>query len=554
MKGLLPFGTPWAARLGEPPIFWWEGPDGARVLVRRFNLHYAEGQFILRNHQIVRQTVERKVVPEYETLGDAYPFDAIGLVGVYSDLSADTAAQALRKALHVAEWNGQGWEYPRIWNSSHELFWKEIDRQMSDGASVPVFRGDYGTGWEVWPLTLTREFARWRRLQEQGPLADRLLALAIRVSGRRTPAQARRHAEGWADLIHLADHAWNGSDPANRDLNFRLRREWIGGAEAAFDALVSECLGVLAASAGGGTPAAGAVPGILVFNGLGWDRDGVVALPDDAPAAVADPSTGAALPVQELDGRRWVWVKSVPSVGWVSLRAARSDGERRAAPSGGPACRRSPARSRTGLPCLPGPVFRGDLFHLQQSLDRELVRPSDGRLANQWVYRLEGVDHVATTAEAGTAVAARCSAKWPCGRRGSTCGCPPRSVSTRISNGSTSRTGSRSGRDPTRNPSTSSSPSTSRPPGAGSKRPGRSSPPGKRRRAASSSPDRARRTRRCGTRPTCPTTGSASPCLKPIPGWCSSGGAPRPRIRSRQRRGPRRWWPSCSTTPSTTPR
>jgi hypothetical protein len=398
VKGLLPFGTPWAARLREPPIYRWEGPDGARVLVRRFNYHYNEGQFILRHPHAVRHAVERKVVPEYEALGDAYPFDAAGLVGVYSDLNADTAAQALRKAQNVAEYNGQGWEYPRIWNASHELFWKEIERQLAAGASVPVARGDYGTGWEVWTLTLAREHAQWRRLQERGPLADRLLALAARLPGGVSADMHRTYAEAWDRLIQLADHAWNGSDEANRRLNLELRRRWIAEAGQRFDDLIDHCLGMVAEDPRRASE--GSAGTLVVFNGLGWRRGGIVALPDSISAGTVplDPASGAPLDVQELGGRRWIAVNDTPSIGVLRFPLAPrpASAVRQHKPSDSVAAREGEIENRFYRVRL-DPATGAIASIYSKTHGRELVRASDGA-ANRWAYRLDGVDGGATSA------------------------------------------------------------------------------------------------------------------------------------------------------------
>jgi alpha-mannosidase len=401
VSGLLPFETPWNKRLAEPPLYWWEGPDGSRVLVRRYNHDYMEAGFVLRDHATIRQAIERRVVPEYEKLGDAFPFDAVGLVGCYGDLSFETRGFPQRKCTGISEYNAQGWEYPRLINASHELFWQDVQSQVDAGRSVPTFRGDYGAGWEIWLATLAAPFAQWRRAQERGPAADRFSLAASRLEPRRRAEQKEPMDRAWKALIALSDHAWNGSDGANRSLNLGLRRRWAQEANAGFDACIGSALEAIARRIS--SPSGDAV---AVFNALGWSRTAMARweVPDERPRAVRDMGTGAAVSVQlqAEGGRRYLCFEAadVPAVGYrtyaisadCSTPPPEPDAERTAA---------VPVRAvieNRQYALEVDPATGGIRSLLSKALGREMADQDSPWRLNQWLYRVQGRDVPVTSA------------------------------------------------------------------------------------------------------------------------------------------------------------
>ncbi|MDQ3413154.1 MAG: hypothetical protein M3509_13665, partial [Chloroflexota bacterium] len=224
VKSILPYECPWAARLEEPPIFIWEGPDGSRVLVRRRNTDYVEGRFVLKGLRATNSALHDQIAPAYEALGDDYPFDAIALIGCYGDLDGVSGDAPARKAATIAAYRAQGWDYPRLVDASHKQFWDAIEAQIAArGISLAVVNGDHGASWDAWPACLAHDAAGWRRAQERAATADKLAAIAASLE----PDWLRDHKpgldQGWRNLIYLADHAWNGANDANRELNARLR-------------------------------------------------------------------------------------------------------------------------------------------------------------------------------------------------------------------------------------------------------------------------------------------------------------------------------------------
>lgn len=385
VKGILPYECPWAARLSEPPIFLWEGPDGSRLKMRRYNHGYVEGGFLLQDLAAATQSLHHHTIPEYEAWGERYPFTAIGLVGVYGDLIPAEAGKlqsrdlSVLKASTISRYNSQDWEYPRLVNASHGQFWREIDRQIADrGIRLEVARGDYGVGWDVWPACLAYDVAGWRRAQERAATADTLAAILSQLDPDWHASQASMLKTGWKNLMMLADHAWNGANDANRLLNASLRRTWQVAANEAFDSVISSALQALAAEV---QPAE--TNRLLVFNRLGWNRDALVRLPAGFEGQPVG-QEGSPLPTQRdpLTGEICALAKNIPSVGYRCIDI--SDGT--------PPTTLSPFHFEPNA--LEGPYYRleispqsGGISSLvAKSTGRELVDPESHLHLNQALF------------------------------------------------------------------------------------------------------------------------------------------------------------------------
>jgi len=397
VKSILQVETPWAQRLAEPPVFVWEGPDGSRVLVRRSNSGYAEGSFVLRGVHRIFPNLHERILPAYEELGDAYPFDAVGLVGCYGDLSPRTKYLTADKVRGVAAHNAHDWEYPLLVNASHEQFWDRVEAQMAvRGIDLPVSRGDYGTSWEVWAACLAHDFMGWRRAQERAGLADRMAAVVRQLCPDDYETVAGHLARGWVDLSYLPDHAWNGSSDGNLELNKSLRRRWQVRANSGFDTVVTEGLRTVRDSV-----PAGDERRVIVFNGLGWERSGIARIEGVTDSAsVTDMETGrtvASQVVQEGDESALVFLAPrVPSVGYRAFSVS--------------AGKLSEGTGKEGVQAE-GPRLEGPFYALEVSPDtgaivslfdkvrgRELVDGESPYHLNQCLHYSHGVEHTAVRA------------------------------------------------------------------------------------------------------------------------------------------------------------
>ena len=388
VKSPLPFQCPWLERLTEPPIFLWEGPDGSRILVRRCNHGYSEGGFVLRNVSRINQALHRNIIPRYEALAKQYPFNAIGLVGCYGDLSEDTRKLAAIKSTNIAAYNDQGWEYPKLINASHEQFWKAVNAQVSKGGKLAVFRGDYGTGWEAWELSLAHYFSSWRRAQERATTADRIALIASYLDASWYNSHIQIIKNTWRSLISLADHAWNGSDDENRILNLSLRKKWSKEANKGFDKVITSGLDIIASQI-----SAEKDETILVLNSLGWRRTavGMLEVEDERSVIVKETASNKVLPTQivKQDNKTVVYFEAqdVPSVGYRTYHMESG------VLSGGSAIVRKDEIENNFYRIKINPVTGGIKSLYSRELRKEMIDLNRSYQLNQWVYRLSGSDY-----------------------------------------------------------------------------------------------------------------------------------------------------------------
>lgn len=391
VKGILPYECPWAARLVEPPIFLWEGPDGSQVKMRRRNIDYVEGYCLIEGLEKTNQKLHEQTIPEYEAWGERYPFNAVGLVGVYGDLiPAERGKRQSRdlpliKATTITRYNNQEWEYPRLVNASHAQFWQEIDRQIADrDIHLEVSRGDYGIGWDVWPACLAYDVAGWREAQRRSYTADGLAAIINILDKRWYSENKAELGNGWKNLKMLADHAWNGANDANRELNASLRREWQTKANRAFAKVIKSGLQTLAEKV-----KADGKDQWLVYNSLGWVRNGLVEIAStEKGKTIVDVQTNQVLRSQydHETGNTYVLLPEIPSVGYRTIKINEYCGGAVDTPF------------RYYENGFEGPYYRiefsprtGGIIHLFDKVRmKELVNPESGYHINQLVYFVGG--------------------------------------------------------------------------------------------------------------------------------------------------------------------
>ncbi len=219
----LDYDTEWGG-LEVPPLFVLEGPDGGRVRVvldawasRRHN--YTQGRALLEDPK----RIGAEWLPRFEALGAAYPFRDVLALGTHGDLGPQSAGEVERFTAAIRDWNAQAAPPARLVNATLAGFCRSIDAAEASRA-LPTLRGDLGHSWEAWPVTLAALAGAARQAEREMLAAEALAALAGGDALAAATRERRESAEwSWA---MLGDHAWNGTDDANRLENASLRRRW----------------------------------------------------------------------------------------------------------------------------------------------------------------------------------------------------------------------------------------------------------------------------------------------------------------------------------------
>src|SRR6266576_6211989 len=378
---LLPAG-PATDGTAYPQLYYWEGPDGSRVLHWRAH-HYGDGTrfgFDIGPDEMGHRLSDW-FLNQPAFLAQNWPYDTALLYG------ADWHDNALMKEAMVANVQefGRRFTWPRIIPGRTEDFFRDVERRY--GTKIPVRRGDTGLYWEDGAASTAAELAAFRSAQLVARAAEIVALWDGRIEPRDDDATHRRRSRAdartamWRDLLLFGEHTWGADEsisaPASRQTvaQWEYKKRFIdAGVAAARDQLRD---GLLRLGQAGRTGR-----GRLVFNAGTWERTDVVRVPGGAAKSLTN--DGRELASVDLEnGDALVLFREVPPLGYLTLteadREARppgADGEALDAKAGGCTVQLDPASG--AIRSLTGPD------------GKERVKPTDWSGVNQLVYARGG--------------------------------------------------------------------------------------------------------------------------------------------------------------------
>jgi hypothetical protein len=237
--------------------FYWEGPDGSRVLC-----HIAGGYGMASGLvPSLEQAAERlpKLLASHEN--PEYPYDAVLVNGAFSDNQG--VAAWLPEV--VEKWNAQ-WEYPKLILGRPEDFFRYIEQHFA--GKIPVVKGDFGGWWEDGAASSARETALCRRAEERAVSAEMLHSLAAVLAEQKYPKSEFEAL--WRNILLYDEHTWGAAGSISQPDAEQTLKQWeVKGsfarqADEASRRLLQDGMSKLAALA----PAAD----LVVFNPLAWAR------------------------------------------------------------------------------------------------------------------------------------------------------------------------------------------------------------------------------------------------------------------------------------------
>ncbi len=326
---LLPAGTATATEgTAYPQLYYWEGPDGSRVLHWRAH-HYGDGT--------------------------RFGFD----VGP----------------------DEMGHRLP----GRAEDFFRDVERRY--GTKIPVRRGDTGLYWEDGAASTAAQLAAFRSAQLAARAAEIVALWDDRIEPRDDDAVQRRQgrvdarAAMWRDLLLFGEHTWGADEsvtaPTSRQTvaQWEYKRRFIDAGAAEARDLLSDALLRLGRATQPGR-------GRLVFNAGNWERTDVVRVAAGAGKRLS--SDGRELASVDLeDGDALVLIREVPPLGYLALREA--DGDPRPPTADGEAL-----EAKTGGFTVQLDPATGAIRSLTGPDGKERVKASDWSGLNQLVYARGG--------------------------------------------------------------------------------------------------------------------------------------------------------------------
>jgi hypothetical protein len=255
------------ARWNEKSPFYWEGPDGGRVLMW-YSRAYLQTATLFGTPP--RLAAVRDSLPVFLQAysGQRYKANAAIIFGTQLENTILSKDQAYLRG----EWQKQ-YAWPRLEYSNFAEALGEIEKQF--GSEIPVYRGDLGPYWEDGFASASRPTALHRQNQQRVLSAEKLATIPALLNSELRP-DPRPLSQAWDNMLLFDEHTWTyvgaTTQPENeqtekqlalksarttegeREITESLQRSW---------AQLESFLGPKDAS-------------VVVFNPLNWRRSGMV--------------------------------------------------------------------------------------------------------------------------------------------------------------------------------------------------------------------------------------------------------------------------------------
>ena len=363
--------------LNENTPYWWEGPDGGKVLMW-YSRHYMQMQFLFGLPPFT-QTGE-EVLPLFLQMYQhpSYKANAAIIFGTQVE-NTDLFPQQGELA---DQWNAL-YAYPHIEYSGFHDALENIAGQFGD--AVPTVRGDGGPYWEDGIGSDALYAAMERENEDRAPSAEKLATISTLVNPRIAVNRDELNSM-WANMVLFDEHTWTSwnsvSDPKSDEAVEQLRLKDSRATTAADlrSGLLGSSMATLADSIATG------VDSLVVFNTLNWKRDGEVTIDLDKDMEIADRATKETTPYVVLyEGPNYRKVEfratDVPAVGYkvYGLRTAHAP---------------APNPQKTTSTTIESPFYRVELDPASGSirsifdkqLNKELVDTNSSWRFGQYVY------------------------------------------------------------------------------------------------------------------------------------------------------------------------
>ncbi|HWT02488.1 MAG TPA: polysaccharide lyase family protein [Pyrinomonadaceae bacterium] len=365
--------------------FWWEGPDGSRVLMW-YARHY---------HQIRSEFGLPPVVATgYEGLASFlqvyerpdYTPDAVMLYGSQWE---NTSLYPQQAAL-VRDWHNL-FAYPELKFSNFGEALEKIAARAK--GELPVIRGDGGPFWED-GIASDALYAGIERENERRALSAEKLATVASLVDTRTLPSRRALEDMWENIFLMNEHTWGWgrsvTEPHSEDSTRELAYKRLTAMKArdSVEYVLERAMTAIAGKIA--TPSRA----LVVFNTLNWERDGWVEFDLQKSRELADLETGKTVAFEVLEDhpayqRIRFLAQNVPPVGYRTY-AVRDKTTGASSPGARPA--ETPAAATPGV--MENSFYRVTLDPqsgavrsiYDKQLGRELVDASAPFRFNQYVY------------------------------------------------------------------------------------------------------------------------------------------------------------------------
>ncbi|MGB8479673.1 MAG: polysaccharide lyase family protein [Acidobacteriaceae bacterium] len=279
-------------RWNEKSPFFWEGPDGGRVL-----MWYSRAYLQLASMF--------GVPPQVEAVHDALPVFLqayarenyrSGTVILFGSQLENTTFDPGQVML-PAEW-AKLYAYPRFRFSTFRDAMIQIRQQIGD-ANIATYRGDFGPYWEDGFASAARATAVFRQDQQRILTAEKMGTLPALLNPNLRP-NANVLRDAWHNLVMFDEHTWTSAGATTQPASDETTGQWRLKQVEVYDARNDIAQSVQRSWAQLESMIPTRNDSLIVMNALNWPRSGW--LETDLPAGheIVDAATGKPVATEVL--------------------------------------------------------------------------------------------------------------------------------------------------------------------------------------------------------------------------------------------------------------
>jgi alpha-mannosidase len=361
--------------------FWWQGPDGEKVLMA-YTRQYSQLWFVcgLPPQEAGCREGLPALFQTYEEPG--YVPDKLLMFG--SQLENTDLIPGDGK--FVQYWNTK-YAWPRLQLATFRDYFQAIEREFGD--KLATVRGDFGPYWEDGIGTDAQFAARYRETESRTAAVETLASVAAQLQPQ-FAAPLDRLRRLWQDLVLYAEHtytSWGGYSRPQSEQSVRqieTKHFYVTDAREQAYWTSQESMSRLLDRIGVEPPA------LIVFNSLGHARDALVEVDLDSGTELVEAASGkpvAAEPVRMGEGYRRVrfLAEHVPALGYRVYRLKSSSAGSPAADTGRDL--KTANTIENGFYRVTVDPARGGVASIfDKQIHREIVDAQSAYLLNQYLY------------------------------------------------------------------------------------------------------------------------------------------------------------------------
>jgi alpha-mannosidase len=305
--------------LDETSPFYWQGPDGQRVLFW-YARHYHQMWTIFGLPPMLEAGEE--TLPLFLQMYGRPTYKASSTL-LYGSQVENTDLYPQQAEL-AEQWNKR-FAFPHLqYTGFHEAL-TSIAAEF--GKDIPTVRGDGGPYWEDGIAGDAYYAAMERETEARGPSAEKLATISS-LANPRIAVNKSAFDSMWKNMVLMDEHTWTSSESfsdAKNDeavVQLAVKDTRATNARDLADTLLRHTMADLADSIN--TPA----ESVVVYNTLNWQRSGMVALDIRNGMELVDSASGAKVPMSLTDrgehtSKAHFYAEDIPAAGYKTYRLRR---------------------------------------------------------------------------------------------------------------------------------------------------------------------------------------------------------------------------------------